>query len=71
MLGFTEGERRTSDILGARMVEHSNAVPPEESPALPTLLTFLHAAHVTQLPSLVLALFGATGALFQIVLRTN
>lgn len=35
------------------------------------LLTFLHAAHVTQLCSLILAFFGATGAFFQIVLLTN
>lgn len=35
------------------------------------LLTFLHAAHVTQLGSLVLAVFAAAGALFQIVLGAN
>lgn len=27
VLGFTEGKQMTSDILGARMVQHSNRVP--------------------------------------------
>lgn len=66
MLGFTEAEQMTSDTLGARTVEHRNRVPFGG-----LLLTFLHAAHVAQLRSLVLALFGAAGALFQVVLRAN